>query len=142
MLGWFSYSLIAQKTGLVICGSVILSPRLFFKLRFGRILLKTVLNVSASSSLFVIVLLISFNVMHFLKFLVLRFRVICSYKLCFFEHACQVTIQSSLEYLIIKVFIVPVLNYFWFLVFVETFQDRNGHFMEICFYGNSAFYIS
>ena len=33
-------------------------------LRLGTILLKNVLNVSASSALFVIVLLLSFNVMH------------------------------------------------------------------------------
>ena len=80
--------------------------------------------------------------MHFLKFLVLRLGLFARINFIFFEHACQVTIQSSLEYLIIKVFIVPVLNYFWFLVFEETFQNRNGHFMEICFYGNSDFYIS
>ena len=43
---------------------VILSPRLLSMLRFGTILLKNVLNVSSSSSLFVIVLLLSFNVMH------------------------------------------------------------------------------
>ena len=64
MLGWFSYFWIAQKTGSVILGLVILSPRLLSMLRLGTILLKNVLNVSASSTLFVIVLLLSFNVMH------------------------------------------------------------------------------
>ena len=64
MLGCFSYFWIAQKTGSVILGLVILSPRLLSMLRLGTILLKNVLNVSASSTLFVIVLLLSFNVMH------------------------------------------------------------------------------
>ena len=42
----------------------IISKIVMFMLRLGRILLKNVLNVSASSTLFVIVLLIFFNVMH------------------------------------------------------------------------------
>ena len=45
-------------------GLVILSPRLLSMTRLGTILLKNVLNVSASSSLFVIILLLSFNVMN------------------------------------------------------------------------------
>ena len=45
-------------------GLVILSPRLLTMLRLGTILLKNVLNASASSTLFVIVLLRSFNVVH------------------------------------------------------------------------------
>ena len=45
-------------------GLVILSPRLLSILRLGTILLKSVLNVSASSTLIVIVLLLSFNVIH------------------------------------------------------------------------------
>ena len=40
------------------------SPRLLSKLRFDTILPKKVLKVLASSSLFVIVLLLSLNVMH------------------------------------------------------------------------------
>ena len=64
MLGCFSHFWIAQKTGSVILGLVILSPRLLSMLRLGTILLKNVLNVSASSTLFVIFLLLSFNVMH------------------------------------------------------------------------------
>ena len=63
MLGWFSYFWIAQKTGSIILGLVILSPRLLSMLRLGTILLKNVLNVSASSTLFAIVLLFPFNVM-------------------------------------------------------------------------------
>ena len=63
MLGCFSYCWIAQKTGSLILGLVILSPRLLSMLRLGTNLLKNVLNVSASSALFVIVLLHSFNVM-------------------------------------------------------------------------------
>ena len=42
----------------------IISKIIMFMLRLGTILLKNVLNVSASSTLFVIVLLIFFNVMH------------------------------------------------------------------------------
>ena len=64
MLGWFSYFLIAQKTGSVMWGLVTSYPRLLSMLRLSTILLKNVLNVSASRSLFVIVLLFSFNVMH------------------------------------------------------------------------------
>ena len=64
MLGWFSYFWIAQKTGSIILGLVILSPRLLSMLKLGTVLLKNVLNVSASSILFVIVLLLSFNVIH------------------------------------------------------------------------------
>ena len=45
-------------------GLVIFSPRLLSMTRLGTILLKNVLNVSASSSLFVIILLLSFNVMN------------------------------------------------------------------------------
>ena len=45
-------------------GLVILSPRLLTMLRLGTILLKDILNASASSTLFVIVLLRSFNVIH------------------------------------------------------------------------------
>ena len=45
-------------------GLVTSYPRLLSMLRLGTILLKNVLNVSASRSLFVIVLLFSFNVMH------------------------------------------------------------------------------
>ena len=52
------------KNGLVILGLVILSPRLLPKLDLGTILLKCVLNISASSSLFVIVSLLFFNVIH------------------------------------------------------------------------------
>ena len=63
MFGRFSYFSIAQKTGSVILGLFILSPRLLSMLRLGTILLKNVLNISASSTLFVIVLLLSFNVM-------------------------------------------------------------------------------
>ena len=48
-------------------GLVILSPRLLSMLRLDTILLKNVLNVSASFTLFVIVLLLSFNVMHSLR---------------------------------------------------------------------------
>ena len=64
MLGCFSYFWIAQKTGSVILELVILSRRLLSTLRLGTILLKNLLNVSASCTLFVIVLLLSFNVMH------------------------------------------------------------------------------
>ena len=63
MLGCFPCFWIAQKTGSVILGLVILSPRLLSMLRLGTILLKNVLNVSASSKLLVIVLLLYFNVM-------------------------------------------------------------------------------
>ena len=42
----FSYFWIAQKTGSVILGLVILSPRLLSMLRLGMILLKNVLSVS------------------------------------------------------------------------------------------------
>ena len=45
-------------------GLVILSPRLLSMLKLGTILLKYVLNVSASSSLFEIVSVLSFNVAH------------------------------------------------------------------------------
>ena len=45
-------------------GLVILSPRLLSTLKLGTILLKYVLNVSASSSLFVIVSVLSLNVAH------------------------------------------------------------------------------
>ena len=64
MLGCFLYFWIAQKTGSLIFGLVILSPRLWSMLRLGTILLKNVLNAPASFTLFVIVLLHSFNVMH------------------------------------------------------------------------------
>ena len=63
ILGCFSYFCIAQKTGSVVLGLIILSLRLLSMLRLGTILLKNVLNVSARSTLFVIVLLLSFNVM-------------------------------------------------------------------------------
>ena len=43
---------------------VTLSPRLLSKLRLGTISLKSIFNVSASSSLFVILLLLYFNVMN------------------------------------------------------------------------------
>ena len=55
MLGLFSYFWVAQKTGSVILGLFILSPRLLSMLRLGTILLKNALNVSAGSTLFVIV---------------------------------------------------------------------------------------
>ena len=64
MFGWFSYFLIGQKNGLAILGLVILSPRLLSKLGVGKILLKCMLKVSASSSLIVIISLLSFNVIH------------------------------------------------------------------------------
>ena len=48
----------------IILGLVILSPRLLSMSRLGMILLKNVLNVLASSSLFVSILLLSFNVMN------------------------------------------------------------------------------
>ena len=64
MLGYFSCFWIAQKTGSVILGLVILSSRLLSMLQLSTVLLKNILNVSASSTLFVIVLLVSFNVMH------------------------------------------------------------------------------
>ena len=56
MLGCFSYFWNAQKTGSVILELVILSPTLLSMLILGTILLKYVLNVSDSSTLFVIVL--------------------------------------------------------------------------------------
>ena len=60
--GCFSYFWIAQKTGSVIFGLVISSPRVLSVLRLVTILLKNILNVAASSTLFVTVSLISFNV--------------------------------------------------------------------------------
>ena len=64
MVGCFLYSWIAQKTGSVILGLALLSARLLSMFRLGTILLKNVLNVSAISALFVIVLLLYFNVIH------------------------------------------------------------------------------
>ena len=60
--GCLSYFWIAQKTGSVIFGLVISSPRVLSVLRLVTILLKNILNVAASSTLFVTVSLISFNV--------------------------------------------------------------------------------
>ena len=64
MLWWFSYFLIVEKSVSAILELVTLSSRLLSKLRLGTISLKSILNVSASSSLFIIFLLLSFNVMY------------------------------------------------------------------------------
>ena len=64
MLGRFSYFWIAHTAGSVILGFVILSLSLLSMLILGTVLQKNLLNISTRSSLFVIVLLLSFNVMH------------------------------------------------------------------------------
>ena len=219
----FFHFWIAQKTGSVIWELVILSLGLLSMLRLGTILLKNVLNVSASSSLFLIVLLLSFNVMHSLwkafsekrgivvsqnfllsvtiflfkfpkqsllflrkiltqrflcllqrffasfvlsrkylfrsfdlfimaclKLLVTKLELFARINFCFLG-ACSSSIDRkisvnsdrsallksifnnslfnsfSLKYLIIEVFVAPVLNDFWFLFFVEN-----------CFYSKSV----
>ena len=73
-------------------------------------------------------------IMAFLKFLVTKLELFSRINFSFYG-AClssiDSTIQFSLKYLIIKVFKAPVLDDFWFLFFVENFQNCNDHFMEI-----------
>ena len=62
ILGCFSYLFIAFKTGSKILRFSVISTKFLSNLRFWVILLKKVLKVSASSWLFVIVLLLSFSI--------------------------------------------------------------------------------
>ena len=64
MLRWFSYFLIALKTGSVILGLVLLSPTLNVYVEIAYDFTENVLKVSGSSTLFAIVLLHSFNILH------------------------------------------------------------------------------
>ena len=62
ILGCFSYFFVAFKTGSEVLRFYEISTKLLFILRFLVMLLKKVLKVSASSWLFVIVLLLSFRI--------------------------------------------------------------------------------
>ena len=62
ILGCFSYFFVAFKTGSEVLRLYEISTKLLFILRFLVMLLKKVLKVSASSWLFVIVLLLSFRI--------------------------------------------------------------------------------
>ena len=107
MLGWFSYFWIAHKTGSIIWRLVILSARLLSILRLSTILLKNVLNVSASSSLFVIVLLLLLLLLLLLSsllLLLLLFNVLNSLWKMFYYHEqfCCLSFQNSLSYFYAK----------------------------------------
>ena len=62
IFGWFSYFLIALKTGTVMSELAILLARVSPNSKLSTSLLKCLLNVSASSSLLLIVLLILFKI--------------------------------------------------------------------------------
>ena len=62
ILGYFSYFVIAFKTWSEILRFSVISTKLLSNFRFWVILLKKVLKVSASSRLFVTVLLLSFSI--------------------------------------------------------------------------------
>ena len=107
----------------------IVSPRLLPMLKLGTILLKNVLNVSASSSLFVTVLLLYLNVMHSLwkTFSDKRGPTVLKH-FCYQWKFCCLSFRKSLSYFLAKYSRIDYRDFYY-----RDFSLRSFFYINICF---------